>query len=480
MKSTRSNLVVSPFAAILQGLAPDGGLFVLDKVPANLFQDTPFDEDYVAYATSIFHALMEDYPLADLRLMLSEAYGSSLFPNGVVPIHATDSEAYLELYHGPTFAFKDLALSVLPRLFDYAKQRESIALPTVILTATSGDTGGAALSGFSSLNNTYVIVLYPKHGVSPLQEQQMNSFQGENCLVLGVNGNFDDCQRIAKDVFGSYHPDHVILSSANSINIGRIIPQIVYYMYGYHQLVNDQYIQAGDPINITVPTGNFGNIYAAFLAKQLGLPVNKLIIASNENDVLTDLFHTGEYRINRTLHTTISPSMDIVVSSNLERYLYHLANEDHTQVQAWMTSLQDRKTVSLPHIDPDNLFYAGKATQQETLNTIRTVWENEQYLMDPHTAVAHHVTECYRTNQKDDTYTMIAATASPYKFAGAISTALGIKPANSLLDTIQSIEIHTGIPADSRLKLLLHQSHHHITVELQDAKHRIMEWIGDL
>jgi threonine synthase len=392
--------------------------------------------------------------------------------------HLRDA-SLLNLFHGETFAFKDMALSILPSLFDAAKQKRFPDKKTIILTATSGDTGSAALSGFSKLDNTYTIVLYPKHGISEFQEKQMSQFVNEKCLVYGVEGNFDDCQNIVKRLFSESTLEHSILSSANSINIGRIIPQIVYYFYAYITLVNDHKIKMNEAINFTVPTGNFGNIYAGYIAKEMGLPVNKLIIASNSNNGLTDLFQSKSYDINRPLVKTISPSMDIIISSNFERYLYHLIN-DPDKVNDLMSELKNNHQIDIPELNQDRCFDAYYASEEDTLKTIHSVYQQFHYLIDPHTAVAYHCYKQYNKTKDDNHYQVILSTASPYKFSDAVIKALSIKETKSLKEKILSLKQQNPNQFDMRVMDVVEGEINTATITLKDAYQTIKKVIGDI
>lgn len=480
MHSTRSNTTVSASQAILQGLAKDGGLFVFDQIDSTLFDQLHLGMSYTDVATIVFRSILDDYTDEQIKAIVTKAYETGLFQPDIVQTKTLDNVSYLELFHGPTFAFKDLALSVLPHLFDTAKQIQKIDKPTVILTATSGDTGSAALAGFTQLDNTHVIVLYPKDGVSPFQEQQMLAYHGERATVLAVDGNFDDCQRIAKQAFRTIHSDNVLLSSANSINIGRIIPQIVYYLYTHLSLQEQGILDPNETINITVPTGNFGNIYAAYLASKMGLPVHKLLIASNQNNVLTETFQNATYKINRTLLSSISPSMDIVVSSNLERYLYHLSNGDIAQMKTWMTTLDNAGEIEVPQLKQESLFVADFATEDNTKQEIKQVYEDAGYLIDPHTAVASYVHRQYQARSSDQTHTILAATASPYKFIDAMVSALDLTPQHTVIDKMKSLASMTEDMIDQRITDILNESNTPIPVTKQEAMERIQKVVGEM
>ncbi|MGM9969257.1 MAG: threonine synthase [Anaeroplasma sp.] len=418
--STRGKEVVSSQQAILNGLAPDGGLYVIDKLPVVDYH-TLLDDDYKTMASKLLNAFFSEFTYDEIKKEIDEAY-SSFDIDSVVDLKKCDNAFFLELFHGPTLAFKDLALVVLPRLMKLSKQKLGYEKNITILTATSGDTGGAALNGFKNIPGISIIVLYPNGGVSPVQEAQMCSFIGENSKVLALEGNFDDCQNFVKKFFKE-HKD-LSLSSANSINIARLIPQVVYYFYSYIYLVKNNYIKDGEYINFDVPTGNFGNIFAGFYAKKLGLPIKNLICASNKNKVLTDFFMNGQYNKNRPFYKTNSPSMDILISSNLERFIYYGTNENDIKTKELMNSLVENGYYDFKN--PFDCFYAYSCDENKTLKTIKNVYENYGYLIDPHTAVAYSAYQEYKNETKDDSITIIVSTASPYKFPQSVLEAFDV------------------------------------------------------
>lgn len=415
--------------AVIKGIADDGGLFVPDHIPQSDFTlEQLVDLDYKETAYRIMRLFLTDYTETELRNCIEQAYDNKFDIDEKVNVHKACDAYFLELFHGPTIAFKDMALSILPHLMTVAAKKNNIDGDIVILTATSGDTGKAALAGFADVPGTRIIVFYPKDGVSPIQKKQMVTQKGDNTFVVGIDGNFDDAQTGVKKIFADEELKEWLsvrscrLSSANSINIGRLIPQTVYYFYAYTRLVKNGVISVGDKINITVPTGNFGNILAAYYASLLGLPVNKFICASNENKVLFDFFGTGTYDRNREFKLTSSPSMDILISSNLERLIYMICDNDAEKCAAFM---KDLALTGKYEITPDmrkglNRFYGGFAGEEETSRTIKSVFDNSGYLIDPHTAVAADVYFKYRKTTKDDTPTVIASTASPYKFTKSV------------------------------------------------------------
>lgn len=434
-KSTRGGENKVPASrAILEGLAKDGGLFVPERIPA---LDVSMDElagmTYQETAYQVMKLFLTDFTEEELKKCIADAYDEKFDTEVIAPLAKVENAYYLELFHGATIAFKDMALSILPHLMTTAARKNRIKNEIVILTATSGDTGKAALAGFADVPGTRIIVFYPKNGVSPIQEKQMVTQKGDNTLVVGIHGNFDDAQSGVKKIFGDQELAEELnqagfqFSSANSINIGRLVPQIVYYVYAYAKLYANGEIEKGEQINVTVPTGNFGNILAAYYAKQMGLPIAKLICASNENKVLFDFFQTGHYDKNREFILTSSPSMDILISSNLERLIYRIAGEDDRADAALMKSLSEKGAYEITPAMREKLgdFYGNFASEQETGRTIYNLYDKTGYVIDPHTAVASCVYEKYKTDTADGTKTVIASTASPYKFTRSVMTALG-------------------------------------------------------
>lgn len=419
--------------AIVRGIAQGGGLFVPETFPKfDLSFKTLTDYSYQELAAYVLGKYFTDFTEEEIAYCVQNAYNHEKFDEGIVNIKECGKQAYLELYHGKTIAFKDMALSILPYLMTVAAKKLHIKEKIVILTATSGDTGKAALEGFADVEGVSVIVFYPKGGVSRIQELQMRTQKGKNVHVVGIKGNFDDAQTAVKgilsdeDLKAEILKKGCILSSANSINIGRLVPQIVYYIYAYLHLLKKGLIQEGEKINITVPTGNFGNILAAYYAEQMGLPVGKLVCASNTNKVLTDFFLNGEYDKNREFYLTNSPSMDILVSSNLERLLYHLSGEDSSYVSACMNELNTKGRYPANEKVRQGFagFIAGFATQEETLSEIAKVFKDYSYVLDTHTAVASFVYRKYQEASRDLSYNVLASTASPYKFLRAVYPAL--------------------------------------------------------
>ena len=422
--------------AILKGLADDGGLFMPTSIPK---LDVTMEElagmTYQETAYRVMKQFLTDFTEEELRYCIDHAYDSKFDTEEIAPLVKADGAYYLELFHGSTIAFKDMALSILPYLMTTSAKKNHVENEIVILTATSGDTGKAAMAGFADVPGTRIIVFYPKGGVSKVQELQMVTQKGANTFVVGIHGNFDDAQTGVKKIFSDKELAKEMdekgfqFSSANSINIGRLVPQICYYVYAYAQLLKDGKITEGEKINVVVPTGNFGNILAAFYAKNMGLPIDKLICASNDNKVLYDFFRTGTYDRNREFVLTTSPSMDILISSNLERLIYKISGEDARKDTDLMTELKTKGSYAITGEMKANLadFAAGYATEEQVAKTIHDIYEDTGYVMDTHTAVAATVYKAYKEDSKDDRKTVIASTASPYKFAGSVMSAIDSK-----------------------------------------------------
>ncbi len=449
---------LSAAAAIKQGLASDGGLFVPETLPTLSEGDVKalLPLSYPERASKILSLFLTDYTEEELLLDCKKAYAPESFPGGAAPLRHVDANtSYLELWHGPTAAFKDMALQIMPRLLSRALVKTGETRTALILVATSGDTGQAALEGYKDIPQIKMMVFYPIDGVSRVQKLQMATQTGDNVSVVAIRGNFDDAQTGVKQIFGSDEAARVLdenkcfFSSANSINWGRLAPQIVYYVSAYCDLLAEGRIAYGDKMNVCVPTGNFGNILAAYIAKNMGLPIGKLICASNSNNVLTEFFETGTYNRNRPFHLTMSPSMDILISSNLERLLYFVAGSDETRAYMEQLNRDGAYTVSdkiFARIRED--FYGYYAAEDATAEAIRESFSENGYLIDTHTAVAASAVKQYREATGDDSATVIASTASPYKFAADVLESLsGEKPSDPLeaLDVL-SEKTKTEIP----------------------------------
>ena len=467
--STRGESCVTASQAILRGIAPDGGLYV----PAMFQAVQPerltslMEMSYEERAVAVLKRFLEDFSLKEIEDSVRAAYSRERFTApDVAPVRQLDGGTWsLELFHGPTLAFKDMALQLLPHLLKLSAEKNGEDREICILVATSGDTGKAALEGFRDVPGTSCTVFYPLDGVSDVQRLQMVTTGGNNTHVIAVRGNFDDAQTGVKELFGSEKfreemaAEGRTLSSANSINLGRLVPQVVYYFSAYAELLKTNAISAGEPVNFCVPTGNFGDILAGYYARCMGLPVNKLICASNRNNVLTDFFNSGIYSTHRTFFKTISPSMDILVSSNLERLLYEAADRDGTLIRTWMTQLKESGSYSVGEQRRDWLldtFWGDCADNKDTLAEIRKRWEQDHYLMDPHTAVAGHALREYRAETGDDTPTVIVSTASPYKFAADVLNALTRDNAGGDPFTAsREIESMTGVRMPEQVRKLI-------------------------
>jgi threonine synthase len=466
--STRDkSLRFSAAEAIEMGLSRDGGLLTPCEIPQidSAFLKSLVNATYQERAAKVMALYLTDYTEEELKEFADNAYGPDKFDTtAVAPVRTVDEITHcLELWHGPTSAFKDMALQMLPQLLSAALRKTGEQKTVCILVATSGDTGKAAMEGFADVKQTRIMVFYPKDGVSQIQETQMVTQEGANVGVCSVVGNFDDAQAGVKRIFSDASMRETLegrgffLSSANSINWGRILPQVVYYISAYCNLVRDKKLAMGDPVNFCVPTGNFGDILAAYYAKKMGLPVGKLICASNCNDVLTDFLRTGVYDRNRPFHNTMSPSMDILVSSNLERLLFDLSGDNDAEVRGYMEQLS--KTGRYEVSDSikaqiGKLFWGGYCDETATAATIAAYHKNYDYLIDTHSAVAAYVMEQYRKETGDAAPTVFVSTASPYKFCNHVLTAIGVKPESEGVELIDQLQRVSGVTAPKRLAAL--------------------------
>ena len=465
-RSTRGNgSTVTASNAILKGLSEDGGLFVPDQIPV---LDIPMEQlaqmSYQEVAYEVMSRFLTDFTEEELKKCIQSAYDQKFDTDVIAPLVKADGAYYLELFHGSTIAFKDMALSILPYLLTTAAKKNGVTNDIVILTATSGDTGKAAMAGFADVPGTKIIVFYPKDGVSPIQEKQMVTQKGDNTYVVAIRGNFDDAQTGVKKIFNDSEMKAELadagyqFSSANSINIGRLVPQIVYYVYAYANLYKTGQIQPGEEINVVVPTGNFGNILAAYYAKNLGVPIAKLICASNDNKVLYDFFQTGTYDKNREFVLTTSPSMDILISSNLERLIYLICGEDSEKTKKLMEELKTtgKYTITLEMKEKLADFAAGYSTEEETAESIHDTYQKTGYVMDTHTAVAAHVCGQYRAKSGDQTKCVIASTASPYKFVKSVMSAIDAENENAdEFDLLPKLQEVSGVPMPQAIKDIL-------------------------
>lgn len=488
-QSTRdANNRVSASQAILQGLATDGGLFTPLSAPTvDLNFDQLKDASYQEVAKLILSAFLDDFTADELDYCITNAYDSKFDTPAIAPVVKLKGQYNLELFRGSTIAFKDMALSILPYLMTTAAQKHGLENEIVILTATSGDTGKAAMAGFADVPGTRIVVFYPRDGVSKVQELQMTTQTGDNTHVVAIDGNFDDAQTAVKYMFNDVDLREKLaakklqFSSANSMNIGRLVPQIVYYVYAYAQLVKTGEISVGDKVNFTVPTGNFGNILAAYYAQQIGLPINKLICASNDNNVLTDFFTTGVYDKKRTFRVTTSPSMDILVSSNLERLIFHLFGNDAGKTAELMEALNTAGQYDIQGADADilSLFAAAFATEEETAAEIKRVYDESNYIEDPHTAVASAVYKQYVEQTGDQTPTVIASTASPYKFPVVAVQSVTGETGLSDFEALAKLHEISGValpPAVDGLETA--PVHHNTVVAAADMQAEVERYLG--
>lgn len=461
-ESTRGGAAEKTAAqAIIQGIVEDKGLFVPDRIPELPETISAYKcKTYKEVATSIIGAFFDDFTDEELKYCIDGAYTDKFTSPDVVPVVEAGGAHFLELYHGRTAAFKDLALSILPYLLTTATKKENEEKKICILTATSGDTGKAALEGFADVPGTEIVVFFPNHGVSAVQERQMVTQTGDNTHVFAIEGNFDDAQTAVKRIFNDKDFAEKLegygcrFSSANSINIGRLVPQVAYYVWGYGKLLEKGTISEGQPINIVVPTGNFGNILAAYYASEMGIPVNRFICASNKNRILTDFFGSGEYDMDRPFYLTNSPSMDILISSNLERLLYHLSGGDGNEIKNLMADLEKNKSYRVSDRIRSGMekFWGGCATVEETNETIGSMYKDNGYLIDTHTAVAYKVYRDYVEQTGDDTPALIASTASPYKFAESVALSLGLEKKDNGFEYIEDVARETGVPVPAALQ----------------------------
>ncbi|MCM8710904.1 threonine synthase [Clostridium sp. SYSU_GA19001] len=488
-RSTRvQENMVRASEAIIRGIASDGGLYVPEQFPKI---DKSFDElSKMSYQEIAFYVLkkyFDDFSDEELKDCIYKAYDDKFETPEIAPLSYNAGVYFLELYHGKTLAFKDMALSILPHLLKTAAKKLNINKEIVILTATSGDTGKAALEGFADVEGTKIIVFYPKDGVSEIQKKQMTTQEGNNTFVVGIEGNFDDAQTGVKEIFNDSEFNKLLnekgylFSSANSINIGRLVPQIVYYVYTYAVLWGEKKIKNGESINIAVPTGNFGNILAAFYAKLMGVPIGKLICASNENKVLADFINTGIYDRRRDFFVTNSPSMDILISSNLERFLYEISGRDNKLITMLMEQLSKEGWYEINEEMKKKLecLYADFATEDETLSAVKKVQEDSHYLIDTHTAVAYEVYEKYKKSTGDETVTVIASTASPFKFAGSMNKALNFSDNTvSDFDIIDDMSKKYDIQIPKSIQSLKNKEiRHKVTCKKDEMKELIKKFL---
>ncbi len=489
VSSRNKNEIYNGKEAIIEGLARNGGLLT----PLNIAENKIDLKDllnlsYQEITFKILSLFFDDFSEEELKKCINSAYDKKFSTGEISPTTQIGKDFLLELYHGPTSAFKDVALTILPHLLStaYKTLKTEEKRKIYILTATSGDTGKAALEGFKNVDNTFITVFYPKEGVSSIQKKQMNTTTGENVEVISINGNFDDCQTLVKKCYEEIKTDDVKLSSANSINIGRLVPQIVYYFKSYVDLVKNNHIKLNDKVNFVVPTGNFGNILAGYIAKLLGCPINKLICASNENDVLTEFIRTGTYNKNRKFYNTISPSMDILISSNLERLLFILSDYDDKKIKKYMEDLSAKGEYT---IDKDLLakiqetFVAFSCDKENCEQTIKKAFEEDNRLIDTHTAVAYYASKEFSKNSKslDDNKNIILATASPYKFCNSVLNSLTKKIYENEFEAMRELEKISGEKIPTNLKNIENLDEiHKKNINIDDGVKTVLERIVKL
>lgn len=489
-KSTRNTSQrVTASEAILKGLADDGGLFVPEFIPQ---LDVPMDElkdkTYQETAYIVMKQFFTDFTEEELKHCIERAYDDKFDTKEIAPLVKIGDTYHLELFHGATIAFKDMALSILPHLLTTSAKKNHVTKDIVILTATSGDTGKAAMAGFADVPGTKIIVFYPKGGVSAVQERQMITQKGNNTAVVAIHGNFDHAQSGVKTLFEDQELKEKLaqfgyqFSSANSINIGRLIPQVVYYVYAYAKLMQHEQITPGEKINVTVPTGNFGNILAAYYAKQMGVPIDKLLCASNQNKVLFDFFETGTYDKNREFILTSSPSMDILVSSNLERLIYTISNEDAKKTAELMANLKQsgRYAVSPEMRERLSDFVGGYATEKETAEIISDTYKNTGYVMDTHTAVAAHVCCAYKEKWDNHTKELVVSTASPYKFLKSVMTAIDDQyQTMDEFDLVEELNKISGTPVPNAISEIKNaEVRHRRECNIEQMKETVLDILG--
>lgn len=490
VSSRNRNTILKSYEAVVQGLAEDSGLFTPMDIDTTFKIDTLLQDSYQQLAIKIIHTFLNDYTKDEIQNCVNHAYDTKFNTKEIVPLHKLSDCYLMELWHGPTSAFKDIALTILPHLLTTAYHKQNRKDTIAILTATSGDTGKAALSGFANVKNTAITVLYPEIGVSAVQKKQMQTSIGDNVDVIALKGNFDDCQRIVKEATQDSEVqaslDNVVISSANSINIGRLVPQIVYYFSSYIKLVNDGVITCGDKVNFSVPTGNFGDILAGYLAYKIGLPIHKLICASNTNNVLSDFLHTGTYTIHRDFTPTISPSMDILISSNLERLLFMMSDYNDVLVQDMMHSLKENGSYTIPtalHNKIKEMFCGYWTSEEACKKTIHDTYTQENTLIDPHTAVGLDAYHQYVKQTNDQTPTIVLSTASPYKFCKDVYEAITSKQIDDDFEAMDALHTFTNVEIPSNLATLknmpirftrsitLNEAMHTIACRMQEISH---------
>ncbi|MGD9910456.1 MAG: threonine synthase [Candidatus Izemoplasmatales bacterium] len=480
-KSTRGKETVTASYAITHGISEDGGLYVKTAWPKALFLGVLPKLEYQEIAVEVLKYFLDDFNEDELRQIVSQTYSEDAFPEKIVGLDPLGDDYLLTLFHGPTFAFKDMALQMFSSLLKLAKIKSNETKKTIILSATSGDTGSAVLSGFAQDRETEIIIFYPEGKVSSFQEKQMHYFSNELRRTIAIQGNFDDCQNLIKQGFQEIELENAQFSSANSINIARIIPQVVYYFYAYKLLVERHKISFGDKIDFVVPTGNFGNILAGYYAKKMGLPIDKLVVASNDNHVLTEFFKEGIYDRRRKFIQTSSPSMDILISSNLERLLYELLDEKESAIRFFMSKLKEDGFYQLENLTHPVLstFLSGWANEQTVLETVLATYTKYHVLVDPHTAVAIQVRNSLR-NQMKSKVAVIVSTASPIKFTSAMILGLKEKIQGSFEDEIKLLHQKYHLSIDKRIYNYMNTSVNKVLWTKENALTNLKKLVGEI
>ncbi|MBU0997275.1 MAG: threonine synthase [Firmicutes bacterium] len=481
-QSTRGRQTVHASDAIMKGIASDGGLFSMVDFPKASFLSRLHEMDYLEISKSVLAYFLDDFNKDEINTLVNQAYSFENFPNQIVQLEEIGNDDLLTLYHGPTFAFKDMALTIFSSLYSLAKKKQGENRRTIILSATSGDTGSAVLNGFKNDLDTEIIIFYPHQRISPFQKKQMHFFENERRHVIAIEGNFDDCQSLIKTGFEKIELQHSIFSSANSINIARIIPQVIYYFWSYGELLRRRKIQYTDSINFVVPTGNFGNILAGYYAKKMGLFIHQLVVSSNQNNVLTDFFRQGIYNKNRPFIETTSPSMDILVSSNLERLLFEVSDHDTSFVKEKMEELKvlGRYQIQREKYPELTCFYSAYLNESEVLSQIKKTYREYGKVVDPHTAVGIGCLSKYRLSTGDKTTSVVLSTASPLKFASSVLKGLGRPSPMTDMASYEMMENDFGFRVDQRAHSFLQVEPMVPTWKKENAFENLKKMVGEL
>lgn len=481
-QSTRGMETVHASQAIMKGIATDGGLFSMVEFPQAPFLDHLIEMDYLELSNHVLTYFLDDFRYSEIRDIVNDAYSKEFFPEQIVGLEPLKNDFLMTLYHGPTFAFKDMALSMFSSMHAMSKNKQDESKKTIILSATSGDTGSAVLSGFKRDNETEVVIFYPYGKITPFQEKQMHSFASDKRHLIAIEGNFDDCQSLIKTAFQKIPLKNSIFSSANSINIARIIPQVIYYFWSYGELCRRGKIKVGEAVNFVVPTGNFGNVLAGYYAYRMGLFVNKFIVASNENNVLTDFFSTGTYDQFRPFIQTTSPSMDILISSNLERLLYEACDHDAVYVKTKMDELNTLGKYEVNNTIREKLsiFHGESLSVSEVKEQIKQTYRESDLLVDPHTAVGIGCLRNYQRKTKDDTVSIVLSTASPVKFLDAVLDAFEFHASDSPQGNLNLIKAKFDFPIDPREKSIFTTRVNRVVWKKEKAFGNLVRLVGEI